>query len=214
MDFIPELTFVGYLLISQASPGPDQTLVTRTSLAYGLRAGVAVSLGIASGAMFQALLVCTIGTALLASSWKEVFCCLAGAWLLFLAWKIWPRKSNNQGNITEEGVDGRNQFSYWSLYRDALICNVTNPKCTLFFMSLSAPLLNRPHSTAYTVFIGCLIVGTCAVGWILWAWAFQWRPVRLLYAKYAVGIDRLFSLGLLVFGISLIYVAFIPNAAS
>ncbi|WPX41697.1 LysE family translocator [Akkermansia sp. N21116] len=202
MNFIPELTFVAYLLMSQASPGPDQTLVTRTSLAHGLKAGVAVSLGIATGAIFQAALACTVGSALLQSAWGSLFYYLAGCWMVYLAWKIWPKKGAFVGgDATEEAEEP--SLSRWGLYRDAMICNVTNPKCTLFFMSLSAPLLNVPHSAGYTVFVVALTVVTCAIGWILWAWAFQWAPVRCLYAKYTVAIDRIFALALLLFGLLL-----------
>ena len=35
-----ELIFAGILLLSQASPGPDQAFVTRSTLAYGFGAGV------------------------------------------------------------------------------------------------------------------------------------------------------------------------------
>lgn len=202
MSFIPELTFVAYLLASQVSPGPDQTLVTRTSLLHGLKAGVAVSLGIATGAIFQATLVCTVGAALLHSAWGNLFYYLAGCWLLYLAWKIWPKKARVQDDDGAEDVV-ETSIPLWGLYRDAMICNVTNPKCTLFFMSLAAPLLDVPHGPGYTVFVGTLIVATCAIGWILWAWVFQWKPIRMVYARFTIAIDRVFSLGLLLFGVSL-----------
>ena len=41
-----ELIFAGILLLSQASPGPDQAFVTRSTLAYGFGAGVMAALGI------------------------------------------------------------------------------------------------------------------------------------------------------------------------
>lgn len=44
-----ELIFAGILLLSQASPGPDQAFVTRSTLAYGFGAGVMAALGIGTG---------------------------------------------------------------------------------------------------------------------------------------------------------------------
>ena len=44
-----ELIFAGILLLSQASPGPDQAFVTRSTLAYGFGAGVMAALGIGAG---------------------------------------------------------------------------------------------------------------------------------------------------------------------
>jgi len=51
-----ELMFAGILLLSQASPGPDQAFVTRSTLAYGFGAGVMAALGIGTGIVAHAAL--------------------------------------------------------------------------------------------------------------------------------------------------------------
>ena len=56
-----ELIFAGILLLSQASPGPDQAFVTRSTLAYGFGAGVMAALGIGTGIVAHAALACTVG---------------------------------------------------------------------------------------------------------------------------------------------------------
>ena len=56
-----ELIFAGILLLSQASPGPDQAFVTRSTLAYGFGAGVMAALGIGTGIVVHAALACTVG---------------------------------------------------------------------------------------------------------------------------------------------------------
>ena len=56
-----ELIFAGILLLSQASPGPDQAFVTRSTLAYGFGAGVMAALGIGTGVVAHAALACTVG---------------------------------------------------------------------------------------------------------------------------------------------------------
>lgn len=204
-DYLPpELTFSLYLMFSQLSPGPDQTLVTRTSLLYGLKAGAAVTLGISFGIIAHAVLVITVGTALLQSSWGILFYYLAGCWLLYLAWKIWPKKA-----ILNQGADAhayKKPPSLRELFKDALLCNLLNPKCTLFLVALSAPLLRNNSGWGYSLFFIALVFVAGGLTWMIWVVAFQWKPVRDFYAAHMVGIDRIFSAALFIFGISLFFV--------
>ena len=201
MHAFQELTFVSLLLLSQLSPGPDQTFVTRSSLSYGLQAGIIVSLGIGTGIIAHAIIACSVGSALLQSSWGIFFYWLAGAWIIYLAWIIWPKKPSIQEK--EDKPHPKKTINLHQLYKDALLCNLMNPKATLFFVSLSAPLLEPPHGLGYSVFVGALIVLTGTLGWIAWAWAFQLKPIRRLYASHTFAIDRIFSLALFFFGASL-----------
>ncbi|MEG1507573.1 MAG: LysE family translocator [Akkermansia sp.] len=206
MNPVPELTFVVLLLLSQLSPGPDQTLVTRSSLRYGLRAGVIVSLGIGTGVIAHAVVACTLGSVLLQSAYGWLFYDLAALWLIYLAWKIMPRHQVADADVAvEEGkiIDLR------ALYKDALVCNLMNPKATLFFIALSAPLLEPAHGVGYSFFVGSLIVVTGTLGWIIWAFIFQMSPIRAFYKIHAIGIDRVFALALFFFACSLFAEQFI-----
>lgn len=207
MHPLEELTFVSLLLLSQLSPGPDQAFVTRSSLSYGLKAGVIVSLGIGTGIVVHAAVACSVGTALLHSSYGMLFYWLAGAWLIYLACKIWPKKSQFQQDVDSPHLS--KNINLRRLYKDALLCNLMNPKATLFFVSLSAPLLETPHGVGYTIYIASLIVLTGTLGWMAWAWAFQMKPIRMLYSAHTIAVDRIFSLALFFFGCSLFIEQFI-----
>ena len=163
-----ELIFAGILLLSQASPGPDQAFVTRSTLAYGFGAGVMAALGIGTGVVAHAALACTVGASVFHSSLGLVLFCAASCWMLYLAWKIWPR--GRKGSLAGSGdippASG--------IYRDALVTNLMNPKATFFFVALSAPLLEKNHDPSYALFLGALIVVTGTAGWILWALVFRW----------------------------------------
>lgn len=196
-----ELTFVSLLLLSQLSPGPDQAIVTRSSLSYGLKAGIIVSLGIGTGIIAHAAIACTVGTALLHSAYGMLFYWMAGAWLIYLAFKIWPKSTTAQDGESSSALN--NGINHLRLYKDALLCNLMNPKATLFFVSLSAPLLEGSHGTGYSIYVGLLIVLTGTIGWIAWAWAFQIKPIRQMYAAHTIAVDRIFSLALFFFGCSL-----------
>ena len=153
-----ELIFAGILFLSQASPGPDQAFVTRSTLAYGFGAGVMAALGIGTGIVAHAALACTVGASVFHSFLGLGLFCAASCWMLYLAWKIWPRGRNaflaGCGDIPPASC----------IYRDALVTNLMNPKATFFFVALSAPLLEKNHDPSYALLIGFLIVATGTVG--------------------------------------------------
>ena len=80
-----ELMFAGILLLSQASPGPDQAFVARSTLAYGVGAGVMAALGIGTGIVAHAALACTVGASVFHSFLGVGLFCAASCWMLYLA---------------------------------------------------------------------------------------------------------------------------------
>lgn len=184
-----ELIFAGILLLSQASPGPDQAFVTRSTLAYGFGAGV----------IAHAALACTVGASVFHSSLGLALFCAASCWMLYLAWKIWPR--GRKENLT----GGADVPQASCIYRDALVTNLMNPKATFFFVALSAPLLEKNHAPSYALFLGALIVVTGTAGWILWAFVFRWHPIRSFYGRHAGVVDGVLSLVLAGVGLSMLY---------
>lgn len=194
-----ELIFAGVLLLSQASPGPDQAFVTRSTLAYGFGAGVMAALGIGTGVIAHAALACTVGASVFHSSLGPALFCAASCWMLYLAWKIWPRGR-------KEGLARGGDVPPAScIYRDALVTNLMNPKATFFLVALSAPLLEKNHEPSYALFLGALIVAAGTAGWILWAFVFQWQPIRSCYDRHAGVVDGVLSLVLAAFGLSMLY---------
>lgn len=194
-----ELIFAGILLLSQASPGPDQAFVTRSTLAYGFGAGVMAALGIGTGVIAHAALACTVGASVFHSSLGLALFCAASCWMLYLAWKIWPR--GRRENLTGGGdIPPASR-----IYRDALVTNLMNPKATFFFVALSAPLLEKNHDPSYALLLGTLIVATGTAGWILWALVFRWPPICSFYGRHAGVVDGVLSLVLAGFGLSMLY---------
>ena len=157
------------------------------------------ALGIGTGIVVHAALACTVGASVFHSFLGVGLFCAASCWMLYLAWKIWPRGRNaflaGCGDISPASC----------IYRDALVTNLMNPKATFFFVALSAPLLEKNHDPSYALFIGFLIVATGTAGWILWALVFRWQPIRSFYGRYAVILYGILSLVLAGFGFSMLY---------
>lgn len=128
------LTFFATSLLLAVAPGPDNIFVLAQSALYGVRAGLATTLGLATGLCAHTAAV-ALGVAALFQTSPVAFGLLkwAGAvYLLYLA-----RLSFRAGALlTHAAGGGKAAFpGYGKLYRRGIIMNVTNPKVTLFFLA-------------------------------------------------------------------------------
>lgn len=125
------LTFFATAVMLALAPGPDIIFVLTQSALYGMRAGVATTLGLVSGLCFHTAIV-AVGVAglLMASPLAFGLLTVAGAaYLLYLAWLSF-RAGASVAHLQESRFLG-----YGALYRRGIIMNVTNPKVTLFFLA-------------------------------------------------------------------------------
>lgn len=193
----------GLLLVSQLSPGPDIFFVFRTSLAQGFRAGAAVGSGIAAGFLIQAALVAWVGGWLMAQPWSGYVLWAAAAWLLYLAWRIFPRR---RVKVEQGALETRVREPLTVLFGQGFLCNILNPKCTLFICGLSLGPLECFGDTFawYAPALVVVLSGSCLLGWVAWSALLQWHPVRGFYLRHTTLIDAAFALLLGVFALLLV----------
>ena len=125
------LTFFVTALMLALAPGPDIIFVLTQSALYGMRAGVATTLGLISGLCFHTTIV-AVGVAGIFMTSPLAFTLLTvvgAAYLLYLAWLSF-RAGASMAHLQESRFLG-----YWGLYRRGVIMNITNPKVTLFFLA-------------------------------------------------------------------------------
>ena len=192
----------GLLIFSQLSPGPDVIFVFRTALARGFRGGVAAGTGISLGFAIQATVACTLGAWFMQHSICTYLLWAAAAWLLYLAWKIFPKCSTDEElQLQEDGT----LTSCPTLLWQGFLCNILNPKCTLFILTLSAgPIKTHGSIPWYTAALIIAFTAACWLGWALWSALLQWAPLRRQYLRHTKGIDAVFSLLLAGFAVLLL----------
>lgn len=203
-EAVLSLVSVGLLLvISQLSPGPDLFFVVRTSLAQGFRAACGVITGITVGITIQLCLVCALGDWLLQQTWSRWLLWAAAGWFLYLAHKIMPRRFRASAEIQQEATA---REPWLHLFRQGFLCNILNPKCTLFICGLClAPL--QAFGASYSWFAPALVLTLALAGqggWMLWSGLLQWAPIRRAYARYSVWVDLVFAVLLAVMAVLLI----------
>ncbi len=180
--------FAVIMVIGQFSPGPDMLLLTRTSLAEGLRAGWMMVLGISTGLTVHATLaiggiaVVLARGGIVATSLKW----LAALYLLWLAIGL-SKKPVLGGEVT---IPKR------SPYLRGLFCNLLNPKALVFFASVVATFLTGPRPDWWPLALWLIVVGEALFFWCLWVWLLQIPKVRGGYQRFGRIIDLLFALAL------------------
>ena len=135
------LTFFAASLLLGIAPGPDNIFVLTQSAVYGVRAGLATTLGLVTGLCVHTTAV-ALGVAALFQTSPLAFAILkyvGAAYLLYLAWL-----SFRAGALLTHAPDGgRTAFpGYGVLYRRGIVMNVTNPKVTLFFLAFLPQFCN------------------------------------------------------------------------
>lgn len=198
------VTVCGLLIFSQLSPGPDVFFVFRTALAQGKRAGSAVGAGITLGFFLQTLLVCSVGSWLMQQEWSRWVLVAASCWLLYLAWKILPHAKTS--NSVQLDTTRAQREPLFSLLGQGFLCNILNPKCTLFICGLTLGP-QQLYADTLSWYTPTLVLGLQAAsfgGWVLWSTLLQWEPIRHTYLRHTRGIDTIFSILLAVFALLLL----------
>ena len=113
------------------SPGPDTMLILRYALTSGPTAGLAAVAGVQIGLIVHTALAAAGVSALIASS-PALFKGLAVAGAAYLAW-LGLRGFRSRGTL---GIGDAARVGAGRACRDAILCNVLNPKVIVLFLAL------------------------------------------------------------------------------
>lgn len=195
----------GLMVVSQLSPGPDVIFVFRTALSQGFRGGAAVAFGINAGFLLQSIIACTLGAWVMEQEWSHWLVLAAACWLLYLAWKIFPRdwRQSDKG----WGTGGQCRESLRSLIGQGFLCNALNPKCMLFILGMTLQPI-RQYGALYSWFTPALVASLFVIslaGWWMWSALLQIRALRSCYLRHTKGIDAGFASLLAFFALWILF---------
>lgn len=131
------------VLLLNATPGPDTAYIIGRSVAQGRSAGLMSALGITAGCLVHGTLSAFGLTALLAASASAfmIIKLVGGGYLIYLGLRMLFKKPDQ----VTEGVRTQDVRAHRTIFVQALITNVLNPKVILFFLSFF-PLFVKPDS--------------------------------------------------------------------
>jgi threonine/homoserine/homoserine lactone efflux protein len=170
MDFFGISNFSLFLiavLLLNATPGPDTAYIVGRSLAQGRAAGLMSALGISAGCCVHALASAIGLSAVLAAS-ATAFMLIklaGGAYLVYLGIRMLLTKPAG-GRAANGSNTVRDVRSLRTIFLQAMMTNVLNPKVILFFLAF-IPQFVRPDAPQKTV--GFLLLGVAfaviSMGW-------------------------------------------------
>jgi threonine/homoserine/homoserine lactone efflux protein len=178
------------LALGAISPGPSFLFVTRTSVALSRRDGMAAALGMGLGAaFFCALALIGLRAVIAQVEWVYIgFKMLGGAYLLYLAWRLWRGAATP---ITVQDLQaGRSRAGLARSFLLALATQLSNPKTILVISGIFAALLPA-HVPVWMLLAIPPIQFVVETSWYTFVAAVMSSPApRSVYLRARKWIDR------------------------
>ena len=130
-------------LLAVISPGPDFMMITRNSVIYSRKTGIFSAIGLALGILVH-ITYCLVGIGYLISKSPVIFNIIKIAGALYLIYIGYKSLTSKSSPIEKESA-GANKKSLTNMeaIKVGFITNVTNPKATLFFLSLFTVVISQ-----------------------------------------------------------------------
>lgn len=165
MDFpIDFATYSAFLLTASAivlTPGPDTLIILRNALSSGRNVGLATVLGVQFGLVGHTLLA-IFGISLLVASTPWLFKTVALVGAAYIGW-IGIQGFRKHG-LLHVGASGKPPVSAHRGFRDAVLCNLLNPKVILLFLALFPNFVDRSRDDVtlqlVSLSLGLIVINT------------------------------------------------------
>lgn len=158
------LTLGVIMLLGAMLPGADFAIVTKNSLLHSRKAGLFTALGIGT-AICVHMSYCVLGLAVVIQKSPWIFHTIQYLGALYLTYlgTMLLKPHAIKTIESESGAKTQTSLSNGKAFRQGLICNLLNPKATLFFLTLFSAIAST-HTTLWinfayaveTVFIAML----------------------------------------------------------
>jgi len=172
------------------SPGQNVLIVSQTAMGRGRRAGVAVALGIATGAGIWST-AANLGLTVVFAHFVWFYSGLmlaGGIYLLYLGIALWRAADHPLAPSARQAAA---VHSDWHAFRLGLFTNLTNPKAVIFYGGIFAAFLTPDLPTwVRLAAIGVIVINS--TGWhVAMACLFSTERAQQVYKRLKPWIDRL-----------------------
>lgn len=194
------LTVAVIHLLAVISPGPDFIMITRNSLIYSRRTGIYTALGLGLGILVH-VTYSLVGIGLLIAKSILLFNIikfLGAAYLIYIGYKSLTSKSSHL-NLQNQGHKA--DISRFTAVKIGFITNVTNPKVTLFFLSLFTLVINPNTPLFVKLFMGAEMSIVTSLWFILVAYLISHHLVKNKLNKVQHWAEKFIGIVLVVLGI-------------
>ncbi len=198
------LTVVVIHFLAVASPGPDFLIVIKNSLTYSKKIGITTALGVALGLGVHSV-YCLLGIGLLISKSILIYNTIkwTGAlYLMYIGIKALTAKVQ-PAHISYEKQ--KKSITYMEAFRNGFLCNVLNPKATLFILALFTQVIDPATPLPIQILYG-VYMSVATMTWFSFiASIFNISAVKSLFAKTQSLVERTMGVILIVLGLKVAF---------
>ncbi|MDZ7823570.1 MAG: LysE family transporter [Ahrensia sp.] len=193
-------TVISITIIVAVVPGPDFVVVTRNALTGGRLAGIMTALGIAL-ALGVHVTYALAGIGLIVSQSIFLFNALkliGAIYLIILGITMFRTASSEM-----ESVEGKPSMSPGKALRWGFLTNVTNPKATMFALSVFAQVTSPDTPLIIQIGYGFIMAGGVFLWFVLVTLFFTLAPVRAKFLQMKKNLEKSLGLLLAAFGVGI-----------
>ncbi|WP_038859598.1 LysE family transporter [Cronobacter sakazakii] len=193
--FVATIAALGML-----SPGPDFFLVIKNAARYPRSAAMMTAAGVIAGVVTH-MTYCVAGIAVVITTTPWLFGALKYVGAAYLVWLgVNALLARGTTSLALDGV-AQESTSLKKAFIQGYLCNLLNPKATLFFLAMFTQVLNVNSGLMEKLWYAGIIVAMTLVWWPLLVLLIQSQPVRRGLTKAQKVIDKLLGGMLLALGI-------------
>ena len=187
----------GILFIGAMSPGPSFLIVAQNSLsksrAHGVATALGTGLGVAVFAVFASLGVTTLLHNVPIAYFA--FKMLGGAYLLYLAYKIWSGASDELESVNDSDEEsGKKQDSLSKAFLTGLVTQIRNPKTALVIAGIFAAFVPAEPPVNTTILVAIIAFLIDFSWYAVVAISLSTTATRNMYIRAKTGFDRTASI--------------------
>ena len=174
----PLIVYAAALAIAAVIPGPGVVALVGQSLAGGIRASMFFLIGIMLGDITY-LTFAVAGLAVLAQTFASAFIVLklaGGAYLIYLAYRIWTSEVAEAGLAASEGASGLSGVAA------GYAVTMSNPKAIIFYLAL-LPTVVRLETIGVTQWAGLSLVTVAVLAVTLSPYAILADRARAVFGR-------------------------------
>ncbi len=195
--------------LAMASPGPDFILVTKNAFQYPKRVAILTALGVALGIVIH-VSYCILGFAVIIANSVILFTLikLLGAfYLIYIGIKACLTKDSATTSTSTTPHDSfkLSSISDWQALKQGFLCNLLNPKATLFFLGLFTLAIKPATPMWERIFYGGWMVGITFL-WFTFISLLITNPhIRVRILRIQPIITKVMGALLILFGLDLAF---------
>lgn len=186
--------------LGMISPGPDFFLIIKNAARYQRSAAMMTALGIIVAIALH-MSYCVAGLAVLITTTPWLFNILKYAGAAYLIWigikSLMPQKASKMDLTASQ----HEHVTFKKAFMQGFLCNVLNPKATLFFLAIFTQVLNVDSTFSEKLWFAFIIWGLAVIYWPILVYLIQSAPVRKGLAKVQKYVDKVLGVVLVAFGI-------------